>query len=238
MRKRGTVMETSLQRTSAGPCGLRIAICGTPPTLRRWYRTSSYRSTLHLQSFRGELSFEAWLTRILVNRCLDRIRARGRRTRWVVSDPHKLPGREQFWEDLASPWVSPEDGVVARERRQALACALARLPKRKRSRDSVEPLRRDDVTGSGRSHGAGAVERPRSPVSGRATVADASGGWNQPGWGHASGECVAATEQGQRQPPSFVVYSYHVSCYAHLRSSATSWAQCSPSSAHNYTRTT
>ena len=50
-----------------------------------------------------------------------------------MSDPHKLPGRERFWDGLASPWVSPEDSVVARERRQALACALACLPKRERS---------------------------------------------------------------------------------------------------------
>ena len=88
---------------------------------------------VHLQSFRSELSFESWLTRILVNRCLDRIRARRRRTRWVVSDPHQLPGRERFWDGLASPWVSPEDRVITRERVQVLASALAQFPKRDRA---------------------------------------------------------------------------------------------------------
>ena len=55
------------------------------------------KAYVHLQFFRDELSFESWLTRILVNRCLDRIRARRRRSRWVVSDPQKLPRREEFW---------------------------------------------------------------------------------------------------------------------------------------------
>ena len=33
----------------------------------------------HLQSFREELPFEVWFTRILINGCLDRIKARTRR---------------------------------------------------------------------------------------------------------------------------------------------------------------
>src|SRR5512143_3298981 len=36
----------------------------------------------HIASFREELPFEVWFTRILVNGCLDRITARTRRERW------------------------------------------------------------------------------------------------------------------------------------------------------------
>src|SRR5215204_295113 len=73
----------------------------------------------HLSTFREELPFEVWFTRILINGCLDRIKARTRRERWIVSTPDHGP--------------SPEDLVLARERRQKLAAALAKLPDRQRS---------------------------------------------------------------------------------------------------------
>src|ERR671925_284570 len=38
----------------------------------------------HLASFREELPFEVWFTRILINGCLDRIKARTRRERWLL----------------------------------------------------------------------------------------------------------------------------------------------------------
>src|SRR5262249_34323151 len=38
----------------------------------------------HLGSFREELPFDVWFTRILINGCLDRIKARTRRERWIV----------------------------------------------------------------------------------------------------------------------------------------------------------
>jgi DNA-directed RNA polymerase specialized sigma24 family protein len=41
----------------------------------------------HLSSFREELPFEVWFTRILINGCLDRIKARTRRERWLVPMP-------------------------------------------------------------------------------------------------------------------------------------------------------
>src|SRR6187401_770526 len=38
----------------------------------------------HLSTFREELPFEVWFTRILINGCLDRIKAPTRRERWMV----------------------------------------------------------------------------------------------------------------------------------------------------------
>ena len=40
----------------------------------------------HLASFREELPFDVWFTRILINGCLDRIKARTRRERWLRPD--------------------------------------------------------------------------------------------------------------------------------------------------------
>src|ERR687897_3106360 len=52
----------------------------------------------HLSTFREELPFEVWFTRILINGCLDRIKARNRRERWIVSMPESDGGGER---DLA-----------------------------------------------------------------------------------------------------------------------------------------
>jgi RNA polymerase sigma-70 factor, ECF subfamily len=72
----------------------------------------------HLASLPDELPFEVWLNRILINSCLDRIKVR---TRQADSTDH-----------LAGKVPSPEDQVLAYERRQTLGGAVARLPERQR----------------------------------------------------------------------------------------------------------
>jgi RNA polymerase sigma-70 factor, ECF subfamily len=87
----------------------------------------------HLSTFREELPFEVWFTRILINGCLDRIKARTRRERWLLPMPDSGSGDRGFAERTPGRGPSPEDLVLARERRQKLASALARLPDRQRS---------------------------------------------------------------------------------------------------------
>jgi len=87
----------------------------------------------HLSTFREELPFEVWFTRILINGCLDRIKARTRRERWIVAMPDAGTGDRDFAERMPGRGPSPEDQVLARERRQKLAAALAKLPERQRS---------------------------------------------------------------------------------------------------------
>ena len=88
----------------------------------------------HLSTFREELPFEVWFTRILINGCLDRIKARTRRERWIVSMPEGSGGADRdFAERTAGGGPSPEDQLLAKERRERLASALARLPARQRA---------------------------------------------------------------------------------------------------------
>src|SRR6187549_2065340 len=87
----------------------------------------------HLSSFREELPFEVWFTRILINGCLDRIKARTRRERWIAPMPEGPGGERDFAERMPGRSPSPEDQLLARERREALSRALARLPERQRS---------------------------------------------------------------------------------------------------------
>src|SRR5215210_9418331 len=87
----------------------------------------------HLSTFREELPFEIWFTRILINGCLDRIKARTRRERWIAPMPDGPGGERDFAERTPGTGPSPEEQLLSRERREALGRALAKLPDRQRS---------------------------------------------------------------------------------------------------------
>ena len=101
----------------------------------------------HLASFREELPFDVWFTRILINGCLDRIKARTRRERWLLPMSGKPgtrgagspaateagPGERDLTERVAAGGLSPEQALLGRERRREIATALAKLPERQRS---------------------------------------------------------------------------------------------------------
>jgi RNA polymerase sigma-70 factor (ECF subfamily) len=87
----------------------------------------------HIGTFREELPFEVWFTRILINGCLDRIKARKRREKWLAPPSIDAMGVERNPADyLASRGPSPEEQVLRRERRQQLMDALGKLPERQR----------------------------------------------------------------------------------------------------------
>lgn len=91
------------------------------------------KAYMHLGTFREELPFEIWFTRILINGCLDRLKARRRRERWLappVTDAHGI--ERDPAEYLAAKGASPEEQVLSNERRRQLSGALARLPERQR----------------------------------------------------------------------------------------------------------
>ena len=91
------------------------------------------KAFVHIESFRPEHSFEVWFTRILVNGCLDRKRARQRRERWLlpVLDNHR--GELNAIDVSASPSANPEQALLAREQRAEIGGAVRRLPPRQRT---------------------------------------------------------------------------------------------------------
>jgi RNA polymerase sigma-70 factor (ECF subfamily) len=87
----------------------------------------------HIGTFREDLPFEVWFTRILINGCLDRQKARRRRARWMVAGPEAAPGERPWVESVPTHGSSPEETLLRRERRAQIAAAVGKLPERQRT---------------------------------------------------------------------------------------------------------
>jgi RNA polymerase sigma-70 factor (ECF subfamily) len=86
----------------------------------------------HIGSYREAWPFEVWFTRILINGCLDRRKARARRERWFSSSEDSRPDEARSAFGGATP-LDPEARLLARERREKLASAIDRLDGRQRT---------------------------------------------------------------------------------------------------------
>jgi len=89
----------------------------------------------HIESYREAWPFEVWFTRILINGCLDRRKARIRRDRWFAPAPGMEEGR--LPDDTRPAFggnvpLDPEARLLARERRTRLTQAIDRLDGRQR----------------------------------------------------------------------------------------------------------
>jgi RNA polymerase sigma-70 factor (ECF subfamily) len=144
------------------------------------------KSYMHLGTFREELPFEIWFTRILINGCLDRLKARHRRARWLAPPMTDAQGVERDpGEYLPARGPSPEEQVLSGERRRQLAGALARLPERQRlifmlshyeGRSSKEVSAMTGLNESTvRVHLFRAIRRLRTLLAGGAPAASAQG---------------------------------------------------------------
>jgi len=90
------------------------------------------KAYLHLGSFREELPFEVWFTRILVNGSLDRIKSRARRERWLLPRTENPDDGSSVLDQTPASGPSPEDALLASERQRRLSAALGQLPDRQR----------------------------------------------------------------------------------------------------------
>jgi RNA polymerase sigma-70 factor (ECF subfamily) len=94
----------------------------------------------HIGSYREAWPFEVWFTRILINGCLDRRKARVRRDRWLVP-ADDTNGQSSFSQDralfaagtMSTVSTDPEARLLARERRARMTAAIDRLEGRQRT---------------------------------------------------------------------------------------------------------
>jgi RNA polymerase sigma-70 factor, ECF subfamily len=85
----------------------------------------------HITTYREDLPFEVWFTRILVNGCLDIRKARARRLRWVLpASPH---GVSAPLPDPVAPQPGPEARLLSSERTREISAAVEQLPDRQRA---------------------------------------------------------------------------------------------------------
>jgi RNA polymerase sigma-70 factor (ECF subfamily) len=87
----------------------------------------------HLTTYREAWPFEVWFTRILINGCLDRRKARARRGRWFAPADTATGLDEAVPAFGGSVDADPETRLLARERRARLAAAVSRLDGRQRT---------------------------------------------------------------------------------------------------------
>src|SRR5213593_1244005 len=85
----------------------------------------------HIGTYREAWPFEVWFTRILINGCLDRRKAKSRRDRWFVDT--EITGADEARAAAAAPSTDPEHRLLARERRAKIAAAIDRLDGRQRT---------------------------------------------------------------------------------------------------------
>jgi RNA polymerase sigma-70 factor (ECF subfamily) len=84
-------------------------------------------------SFRGDAAVTTWLHRVVVNACLDRIRAaKVRRAEPLPDDLDEQGGRGSAY-TATGVHDDPEQAAIADERRRALLAALATLPAEQRA---------------------------------------------------------------------------------------------------------
>ncbi|HSL23301.1 MAG TPA: RNA polymerase sigma factor [Vicinamibacterales bacterium] len=89
------------------------------------------KAFVNLGTYRDELPFDVWFTKILVNGCLDRIKSRTRRGRWMIAIEEE--GRAAGEALPPAPEPTPEAQTLAAERRRHLEAAMAKLPERQRA---------------------------------------------------------------------------------------------------------
>ncbi len=112
---------------------------------------------LHIGSFQEDLPFETWFTRILINGCLDRRKARRRRERWLLPAQNTTADDQGRLETVASGGDSPEDMLLLSERRAQVARAIEHLPNRQRTvlllslYDERSPREVSEITGMNQS---------------------------------------------------------------------------------------
>jgi RNA polymerase sigma-70 factor (ECF subfamily) len=86
----------------------------------------------HITTYREAWPFEVWFTRILINGCLDRRKARMQRERWFVSGD--VGGADEARASISSTGqASPEARLLANERMARIAAAIDRLDGRQRT---------------------------------------------------------------------------------------------------------
>ncbi|MCX6632824.1 MAG: sigma-70 family RNA polymerase sigma factor [Candidatus Solibacter sp.] len=85
-----------------------------------------WKAWQHIDGFAGDSRFTTWLTRIVMNQCLMRLR-QTRRARFLYMDA-PAPGEERVTFELRDAGATPEEALGRREVRDLMRREIARIP--------------------------------------------------------------------------------------------------------------
>ena len=130
------------------------------------------RCSAHIGSYREAWPFEVWFTRILINGCLDRRKARAAACPLVRAGRHRLRSSTSRARHSAAARAGRSGSAAARPRAAGAAGRGDRSPRRPAADDfHVVALRRLHAARSQRHDGPQGIDRARPPVSRRTQAA-------------------------------------------------------------------
>ena len=91
------------------------------------------KAFLHLPSHEEKVPFIAWLMRIAINSCLDRLKAKSRRNRWMLPLIDSNGNERTDIAELITRNQNPEEELLSKEQRTRLNTIIQRLPERQQS---------------------------------------------------------------------------------------------------------
>ena len=103
-----------------------LRTCSDPETAADGLQEGVIAAFRRAESFRGDAAVTTWLHRIVVNACLDRLRAL--KVRRAEPLPEDLEEHQQRSRETAAEVIDPADASVAGEQRTQVQAALAQLP--------------------------------------------------------------------------------------------------------------
>ena len=104
-------------RRISGARAHRVSVPARPAEADEAVQDAFVKVFAHISSYREAWPFEVWFTRILINGCLDRRKARARRERWFVPAEEASAADEARHAFGGTRELDPEARLLARERR-------------------------------------------------------------------------------------------------------------------------
>jgi RNA polymerase sigma-70 factor (ECF subfamily) len=112
--------------------GVALRTMGNPEDAADALQDGMISAFRRADSFRGEAQVTTWLHRVVVNACLDRLRAQKIRAASALPDDlDEYAGRGSL--STADHGLPPEEAALADERRRAVLAVLATLPPEQRA---------------------------------------------------------------------------------------------------------
>lgn len=115
-----------MTRHSASSFKLAVSILRDPVDAEDEVQNAYWKAFQHIGDFEREARFTTWMTRIVMNQCLMRLRQR-RRAAFLYLDDAPLEGERASME-LPDPSRTPEDELAGVEAAQLLHREISRIP--------------------------------------------------------------------------------------------------------------